>query len=88
VIYGLGERFDGNLRLVDLRTDTPYNTYTRSGMPPTPICLPGRESIRAALHPEDGKTLFFVSRGDGSHVFSETLDQHNAAVRRYQLKQP
>ena len=88
VIYGVGERFDGNLRLKDLRTDTPYNTYTRSGLPPTPICLPGRESIRAALHPEDGKALFFVSRGDGSHVFSETLEQHNTAVRRYQLKQP
>lgn len=88
VIYGVGERFDGNLRLKDLRTDTPYNTYTRGGLPPTPICLPGRESIRAALHPEDGQALFFVSRGDGSHVFSETLEQHDAAVRRYQLKQP
>lgn len=88
VIYGLGEAFDGNLRRNDLRSDTPYNTYTRGGLPPTPICLPGRESIRAALHPEDGNTLFFVSRGDGSHVFSETLDQHNAAVRRYQLKRP
>lgn len=88
VIYGVGEGFDGNLRLKDLRTDTPYNTYTRGGLPPTPICLPGRESIRAALHPEDGKTLFFVSRGDGSHVFSETLQQHDAAVRRFQLGQP
>lgn len=88
VIYGVGESFDGNLRLRDLRTDTPYNTYTRGGLPPTPICLPGRESIRAALHPEDGKALFFVSRGDGSHVFSETLQQHEAAVRRFQLGRP
>jgi UPF0755 protein len=88
VIYGIGETFDGNIRLRDLRTDTPYNTYTRGGLPPTPICLPGRAAIHAALHPQDGRSLFFVSRGDGSHVFSETLDQHNAAVRRYQLKQP
>lgn len=88
VIYGVGESFDGNLRLRDLRTDTPYNTYTRFGLPPTPICLPGRESIHAALHPEDGDSLFFVSRGDGSHVFSATLEQHNAAVRRHQLKRP
>ncbi len=87
VIYGIGERFDGNLRRVDLRTDTEYNTYTRAGLPPTPICLPGRASIRAALHPLPGTTLFFVSRGDGTHVFSETLEQHNAAVRRYQLGQ-
>lgn len=88
VIYGIGETFDGNIRLRDLRTDTPYNTYTRGGLPPTPICLPGRASIHAALHPLEGQTLFFVSRGDGSHVFSETLDQHNAAVRRYVLKKP
>ncbi len=88
VIYGLGQTFDGNIRLRDLRADTPYNTYTRDGLPPTPICLPGRASIHAALHPEDGDTLFFVSRGDGSHVFSATLDEHNAAVRRYQLGKP
>jgi len=88
VIYGLGPSFDGNIRLRDLRADTPYNTYTRDGLPPTPICLPGRASIQAALHPEDGETLFFVSRGDGSHVFSATLDEHNAAVRRYQLGKP
>lgn len=87
VIYGLGEKFDGNLRLRDLRTDGDYNTYTRSGLPPTPICLPGRAAIRAALHPQPGKALFFVSRGDGTHVFSETLAEHEAAVRRYQLKQ-
>ena len=86
VIYGLGENFDGNLRRVDLLTDTPYNSYTRSGLPPTPICLPGRAAIHAALHPEDDGSVFFVSRGDGSHQFSKTLDQHNAAVRQYQLK--
>ncbi|NGY06320.1 endolytic transglycosylase MltG [Solimonas terrae] len=86
VIYGLGSAFDGNLRLVDLRADGPYNTYTRAGLPPTPISLPGRASLHAALHPDDGKALFFVSKGDGTHVFSETLEQHEAAVRRYQLK--
>lgn len=86
VIYGLGKAFDGNLRLIDLRTDGPYNTYMRTGLPPTPICLPGRASLHAALHPDDGKALFFVSKGDGTHAFSETLQQHEAAVRRYQLK--
>lgn len=86
VIYGLGTAFDGNLRLNDLRTDGPYNTYLRGGLPPTPICLPGRASLHAALHPDDGKALFFVSKGDGTHVFSETLEQHEAAVRRYQLR--
>ena len=86
VIYGLGERFDGNIRIVDLRTDTPYTTYTRNGLPPTPISLPGRAALHAALHPDDGQALFFVSRGDGTHVFSATLAEHQAAVRRYQLK--
>jgi UPF0755 protein len=86
VIYGLGERFDGNLRRRDLRRDTPYNTYTRAGLPPTPICMPGAESIHAALNPADGDALYFVSRGDGSHQFSATLAAHNEAVRRYQLK--
>ncbi len=85
VIYGLGEAFDGNLRRRDLRADTPYNTYTRSGLPPTPIALPGRASIHAALHPAEGDALYFVARGDGSHVFSATLEAHNRAVRRYQL---
>jgi UPF0755 protein len=85
VIYGMGDAFDGNLRRRDLRTDTPYNTYTRGGLPPTPIALPGRAAIHAALHPADGDALFFVSRGDGSHEFSATLAEHNAAVRRYQL---
>lgn len=88
VIYGVGARFDGNLRKTDLLTDTPYNTYQRAGLPPTPICLPGRAALHAALHPDDGKALFFVSKGDGTHVFSETLAEHEAAVRRYQLKRP
>ena len=86
VIYGMGDAFDGNIRRKDLRTDTPYNTYTRKGLPPSPIALAGRDAIHAALHPEKGKTLFFVSRGDGTHQFSETVEQHNAAVRKYQLK--
>jgi UPF0755 protein len=85
VIYGLGERFDGNLRRRDLVTDTPYNTYTRTGMPPTPIAMPGGAAIRAVLHPAATRALYFVSRGDGSHVFSETLKDHNDAVIKYQL---
>lgn len=86
VIYGLGENYDGNLRRRDLRADTPYNTYTRAGLPPTPIAMPGAAAIEAALHPEDGDALYFVSRGDGSHVFSATLEEHNRAVVKYQLK--
>jgi len=86
VIYGLGEAFDGNLRSRDLRADTPYNTYTRKGLPPTPIALPGRASIEAAVHPEAGDALYFVSKKDGSHAFSATYEQHNAAVRKYQLR--
>lgn len=86
VIYGMGERYQGNIRRTDLREDTPYNTYIRAGLPPTPICMPGRAALRAAVQPADGKSLYFVSRGDGSHVFSETLEAHNAAVRRYQLR--
>jgi UPF0755 protein len=86
VIYGLGAAFDGNLRKRDLLADTPYNTYTRAGLPPTPICLPGGAAIRAALHPAPGETLYFVSRGDGSHQFSATFAEHNDAVRKYQLK--
>lgn len=85
VIYGLGESFDGDIRYRDLRTDTPYNTYTRGGLPPSPICMPGREALAAAVDPAPGDTLYFVSRGDGTHVFSETLSEHNAAVRQYQL---
>ena len=86
VIYGIGESFDGNIRRKDLRTDTPYNTYTRKGLPPTPIALAGVDAIHAAVNPLDGDALFFVSRGDGTHVFSATVEQHNAAVRKYILK--
>jgi UPF0755 protein len=85
VIYGMGERYEGNIRRADLREATPYNTYVINGLPPTPIALPGRAAIHAALHPADGDSLYFVSRGDGSHVFSVTLEQHNRAVRRYIL---
>lgn len=86
VIYGIGEAYDGNIRRKDLVTDTPYNTYTRAGLPPTPIALPGREAIDAVLHPNRSGYLYFVSRGDGSHYFSKTLEEHNAAVRKYQLR--
>lgn len=87
VIYGMGDKFDGNLRRKDLRTDTPHNTYTRAGLPPTPICLPSIESIEAALHPAEGDSLYFVATGkEGRHVFSATLREHNNAVRKYQLK--
>ena len=86
VIYGLGSQFDGNLRKRDLLSDTPYNTYTRDGLPPTPIAMPGLASIEAALHPVSGNALYFVGRGDGSHAFSTTLSEHNSAVARYQLR--
>jgi UPF0755 protein len=85
VIYGLGEKFDGNLRKVDLQTDTPYNTYTRNGLPPTPISLPGRASLRAAVAPPLSDFLYFVARGDGSSEFSRNLAEHNRAVAKYQL---
>jgi len=85
VIYGMGDHYSGNLTRKHLRTDTPYNTYTRGGLPPTPIALPGRAAIHAALHPAPGTTLYFVARGDGRHAFSETLEEHQAAVKRYQL---
>ncbi len=85
VIYGLGERFDGNLRRIDLETDTPYNTYTRAGLPPTPIAMPGWASLLAAVQPASTPAMYFVARGDGSSEFSATLAQHNAAVRRYIL---
>ncbi len=84
VIYGMGERFDGNLRKADLKTDTPYNTYTRAGLPPTPISMPGKAALRAATHPADTKALYFVARGDGSSAFSATLAEHNRAVNQYQ----
>lgn len=86
VIYGMGNKFDGNLHKSDLIADTSYNTYTRSGLTPTPIALPGLASIEAVLHPARSKALYFVSRGDGSSYFSETLIEHNNAVNRYQLK--
>jgi len=85
VIYGLGERFDGDLKREDLRASTPYNTYVIQGLPPTPIALPGRGAIRAALHPADGDALYFVARGDGSHVFSASYAEHQKAVRRHIL---
>jgi peptidoglycan lytic transglycosylase G len=84
VIYGQGDNFDGNLRKEDLAMDTPYNTYTRVGLPPTPICLPSADSIRAALNPEPTRALYFVAKGNGRHQFSDTLDEHNRAVARYQ----
>ena len=86
VIYGMGARYEGNIRKKDLLADTPYNTYTRDGLPPTPIAMPGIAAIDAALHPEKTKALYFVGKGDGSHVFSNNLVEHNLAVVRYQLK--
>jgi len=87
VIYGLGEKFDGNLRRRDLTTDTPFNTYTRAGLPPTPIAMPGKASLLAAVQPAETQSLYFVARGDGSSHFSSTLDEHNRAVNRYQRGQ-
>jgi UPF0755 protein len=86
VIYGMGTRYRGNITKKDLLADTPYNTYTRSGLPPTPIALPGLASIQAALHPAKTNALYFVANGQGRHVFTSTLDAHNQAVRAYQLK--
>jgi UPF0755 protein len=87
VIYGLGEAFDGNLRKRDLQTDTPFNTYTRGGLPPTPIAMPGLASLQATLHPAPSRALYFVARGDGSSEFSEDLAAHNRAVNKYQRGQ-
>jgi UPF0755 protein len=84
IIYGLGDSFSGNIRKEDLLKDTPYNTYVRAGLPPTPIAMPGRASIHAALHPAAGESLYFVARGDGTHVFSNTLDDHLRAVEQFQ----
>ena len=87
VIYGIGPSFDGNLRKIDLQTDTPYNTYMRPGLPPTPIALPGRAALNAALNPAATEALYFVARGDGSSEFSNNLDDHNRAVNKYQRGQ-
>ncbi len=86
VIYGIGDKYNGNITRKDLRTPTPYNTYTIDGLPPTPIAMVGREAINAALNPEVGKSLYFVAKGDGRHQFSPSLVKHNQAVREYQLK--
>ena len=86
VIYGMGAQYNGNIRKKDLIADTPYNTYTRNGLPPTPIAMPGLASIEAALHPANTKALYFVGKGDGSHAFSSSLEEHNRAVVKYQLK--
>jgi UPF0755 protein len=87
VIYGMGEAFNGNLRKVDLQADTPWNTYTRSGLPPTPIAMPGKASLLAAVQPAPGKFLYFVAKGDGTSQFSENLGDHNKAVNKYQRGQ-
>lgn len=84
VIYGMGESFDSNLRKRDLQTDTPYNTYTRAGLPPSPIAMPSQAALQAALNPADSRALYFVARGDGSSQFSHTLEEHNRAVNKYQ----
>lgn len=87
VIYGMGDDYDGRIRLRHLRQPTAYNTYTIDGLPPTPIAMPGREALMAAVDPKDGTSLYFVAKGDGSHVFSNSLQEHNAAVRRFQIEQ-
>ncbi|MEI8363420.1 MAG: endolytic transglycosylase MltG [Betaproteobacteria bacterium] len=86
VIYGMGAQYKGNIRKKDLIADTPYNTYTRDGLPPSPIAMPGAASIDAVLHPDTTKALYFVGKGDGSHAFSDNLEAHNCAVVKYQLK--
>ncbi len=86
VIYGMGDSYDGNIRRKDLRTPTPYNTYTINGLPPTPIAMPGQAAIHAALHPKAGESLYFVAKGDGTHQFSNSIEAHNKAVREYQKK--
>jgi UPF0755 protein len=85
VIYGMGANYSGNIHRSDLDTDTPYNTYTRAGLPPTPIALPGKAALVAVVHPADTDALYFVARGNGSHEFSATLEAHNRAVAKYQL---
>ena len=86
VIYGMGATYDGNIRKKDLAADTPWNTYTRDGLPPTPIAMPGGASIQAALHPAEVDYLYFVAKGDGTHHFSKSLEEHNRAVAKFQLK--
>lgn len=86
VIYGMGDKYNGKITKADIQRETTYNTYVISGLPPTPIAMVGREAIHAALHPAEGKALYFVAKGDGSHEFSENLTEHNKAVRQYQLK--
>jgi UPF0755 protein len=86
VIYGMGASYAGNIRKKDLRTDTPYNTYQRAGLPPTPIAMPGQAALEAVAHPGGGQALFFVARGNGAHHFSATYAEHSAAVRKYQLR--
>ena len=88
VIYGMGDRYDGNIRKGDLQRDTPHNTYTRAGLPPTPICMPGLASLQAAAHPATTDALYFVARGDGTSQFSASLDSHNQAVNQYQRGKP
>jgi UPF0755 protein len=87
VIYGMGDSYNGNIRRRDLQQITPYNTYRINGLPPTPIAMPGAAAIDAALNPESGSSLYFVARGDGSHQFSDTIDEHRRAVRKYQINQ-
>ena len=84
VIYGMGDKYKGNIRAGDLTKATPYNTYMIQGLPPTPIAMPGRDAIRAALHPDKDNNLYFVAKGDGSHYFSKTLAEHNRAVNDFQ----
>ena len=86
VIYGLGESYSGNITRAHLKMPTPYNTYVIKGLPPTPIAMPGEDAIKAALNPAPGDALYFVAKGDGSHFFSATLEEHNAAVSKYQRK--
>jgi UPF0755 protein len=86
VIYGMGTAYDGNIRKADLERDTPWNTYRRAGLPPTPIAMPGKAALLAVAHPSGGSALYFVASGGGGHVFNDSLEAHNAAVRKYQLK--